>query len=71
MNDIISNVSDEASMWMSVNMGLSLGGTMVCNTLLLLIVIMCSMKSQDTQLVEESGFHRHHAQPPEQNQPQP
>ena len=71
MNDIISNVSDEASIWMSVNMGMSLGGTMVCNTLLLLIVIMCSMKSQDTQLVEESGFHRHHTQPPEQNGPQP
>ena len=71
MNDIISNMSDEASMWMSVNMGLSLGGTMVCNTLLLLIIIMCSMKSQDTQLVEESGFHRQPIQPNDPSGPQP
>ena len=58
MNDIISNMSDEASIWMSVNMGLSLGGTMVCNVFLLLIVIMCAIKSQDKGQGEESGFHQ-------------
>jgi hypothetical protein len=44
---------------------------MVCNTFLLLIIIMCSMKSQDTQLVEESGFHRQPIQPDDSVEPQP
>ena len=66
MNDFYSNMHVEETAWMSVQMGLSIGSTLVCNTLLLLIVIMCSMKSQDTQVVEESGFHR---QPVQSNAP--
>jgi hypothetical protein len=71
MNDLMSNLANEESIWMSVNMGLSLGSTMVCNTLLLMIVIMCSMKSQDKGEAEESGFHRQTILTPEQKRPQP
>ena len=57
MNDFYSNMNVDQNFWMDVQMGMSIGGAMVCNTLLLLIIVMCSIKSQDTQVVEESGFH--------------
>ena len=42
---------------MDVQAGMQIGGTLVCNVFLLLIIIMCSIKSQDKGEVEESGFH--------------
>ena len=71
MNELYSNMHVEETAWMSMQTGLSIGSTMVCNTLLLMIIIMCSMKSQDKGKVEESGFHRQPVQPTEQHEPQP
>ena len=45
------------SIWMDIQAGSQIGGTLVCNVFLLLIIIMCSIKSQDKGEVEESGFH--------------
>ena len=45
------------SFWLSIQSGFQIGGTITCNIFLLLIVFMCSMKSQDKGEVEESGFH--------------
>ena len=53
-----SYVEGSDSRVMSIQSGMQIGGTLFCNTMLLLIIVMCSMKSQDTQVVEESGFHR-------------
>ena len=59
MNEFYSSFPEfEDSFWMSIQSGSQIGGTLVCNVFLLLIVIMCSMKSQDKGEVEESGFHR-------------
>ena len=71
MNELYSNMHVEETAWMSVQTGMSIGSTMVCNTLLLMIIIMCSMKSQDKGEVEESGFHRQTILAPEQQRPQP
>ncbi len=45
------------SFWLSIQSGLQIGGTITCNIFLLLIVFMCSMKSQYKGDVEVSGFH--------------
>ena len=45
------------SIWMDIQAGSQIGGTLVCNIFLLLIIIMCSIKSSDKGEVEESGFH--------------
>ena len=59
MNEFYSSFPEfEDSIWMSIQSGSQIGSTLVCNVFLLLIVIMCSMKSQDKGEVEESGFHR-------------
>ncbi len=58
LNEFYSSFPEfEDSFWMSIQSGLQIGGTLVCNIFLLLIIIMCSMKSQDKGQVEESGFH--------------
>ena len=63
MNEFYSSFPEfEDSIWMSIQSGSQIGGTLVCNVFLLLIVVMCSMKSQDKGEVEESGFHRPPAQ---------
>ena len=43
--------------WLSIQRGLEVAGVLICNTFLLMIVIMCYLKSQDDGHVEESGFH--------------
>ena len=43
--------------WLSIQRGLEVAGVVICNTFLLMIVIMCYLKSQGTGHVEESGFH--------------
>ncbi len=57
MADFYSNARVEETFWMSIQSGVEIGMTLTCNTFMLLIIIMCSMKSQDTGQVEESGFH--------------
>ena len=58
MNEFYSSFPEfEDSIWMDIQSGSQIGGTLVCNVFMLLIVIMCSMKSQDKGQVEESGFH--------------
>ena len=59
MNEYYSNFPEfEDSIWMSIQSGAQLGSTLVCNVFLLLIVIMCAIKSQDKGQGEESGFHQ-------------
>ena len=59
MNEFYGSFPEfEDSIWMDIQAGTQIGSTLVCNVFLLLIVIMCSMKSQDKGEVEESGFHR-------------
>ena len=55
---------------MDIQAGSQIGGTLVCNVFLLLIVVMCSMKSQDKGQVEESGFHQQPVFTPPTNQEQ-
>ena len=43
--------------WLSIQRGLEVAGVVICNTFLLMLVIMCYLKSQGTGHVEESGFH--------------
>ena len=58
LNEFYSSFPEfEDSFWMSIQSGSQIGGALVCNIFMLLIVIMCSMKSQDKGQVEESGFH--------------
>ena len=58
MNEFYGSFPEfEDSIWMDIQAGSQIGGTLVCNVFLLLIVIMCSIKSQDKGEVEESGFH--------------
>ena len=45
------------SIWMDIQAGMQIGSTLVCNISILLIIIMCSIKSSDKGEVEESGFH--------------
>ncbi|MDG1525783.1 MAG: hypothetical protein P8Q90_06935 [Candidatus Thalassarchaeaceae archaeon] len=71
MTDFFSNMHVEETAWMSVQTGMNFGSTLVCNTLLLMIIIMCSMKSQDKGEVEESGFHRQTILHSEQDGAQP
>ena len=68
MSEFYSNiyVEESDSFVLAFQSGMQIGGMLVCNTMLLLIIIMCSMKSQDRGLVEESGFHR---QPIQSNEP--
>ena len=58
------------SIWMDIQAGMQIGGTLVCNVFLLLIIIMCSMKSQAGGEIEESGFHRQPVFTPLTNQEQ-
>jgi hypothetical protein len=72
MNEYYSNFPEfEDSIWMSIQSGLQLGSSMICNVFLLLIVVMCSIKSHDKGQVEESGFHRQPVFSPEQDGTQP
>ena len=58
MNEFYGSFPEfEDSIWMDIQAGSQIGGTLVCNVFLLLIVIMCSIKSSDKGEVEESGFH--------------
>ena len=68
MAEFYSNIYVEGSdsLVMSIQSGMQIGGTLFCNTMLLLIIVMCSMKSQDTQVCVESGCHR---QPVHSNAP--
>ena len=68
MTEFYSNiyVEESDSFVLAFQSGMQIGGMLFCNTMLLLIIIMCSMKSQDRGLVEESGFHR---QPIQSNEP--
>jgi len=71
MNEFYSSFPEfEDSIWMSIQSGSQIGGTLVCNVFLLLIVVMCSMKSQAGGEIEESGFHRQPVFTPLTNQEQ-
>ena len=43
--------------WLSIQRGLEVAGVVICNTFLLMIIIMCYLKSQSSGHHEESGFH--------------
>ena len=43
--------------WLSIQRGLEVAGVVICNTFLLMIIIMCYLKSQDSGHHEQSGFH--------------
>ena len=68
MAEFYSNIYVEGSdsLVMSIQSGMQIGGMLFCNTMLLLIIVMCSIKSQERGQVEESGFHR---QPVQSNKP--
>ena len=73
MSDFYSNiyVEESDSFVLAISGGMQIGSMLFCNTMLLLIIGMCSMKSQDRGLVEESGFHRQPVQSTEPLGPQP
>ncbi len=61
MSGIYENIDVEEAagleFWLSIQRGAEIAGVLICNTFLLMIVIMCYLKSQDDGHHEESGFH--------------
>jgi hypothetical protein len=61
MNDINALFPDETGQQMGYQTLYSLGGEVMCNTILIALLITCAANSRP-KTIEESGFHLHHQQ---------